>query len=176
MHPVQKYLGWFQRFLYHVEHGEIPAPVPVVEVGQDWPLPIRLFNRDYVTIAGTVVTIAYEPGENPPRHGIVTLAQIHVPGANIPATDEITLSLLAAGGNIAARAFWQTGIASARIFMVGGFSREAGPVQQNGGPAVYVPNGWQLRIDHASVAGGQNVTCRVAVIDQSAFYPLKAPV
>lgn len=170
---VQKWLGWVARFLYNVEHGQVPAPVPVLEVGVDWPLEYTPIVTSYVTVAGSVVTTVLTTDDE--HHALLVYLQLAA-AAGIPVADVLTLAMtLRTGESVNPWSINGNNAIFTGISVVGGVAVQAGSNQVFGANPVYVPPGATLRIAHTSAAAGLAVTVRGEALVRPRHYPLRLP-
>ena len=169
MLPLNKYLGWVKRWYNTAETGPTPDVISVLDVSRDWPHVPTTLNRDYVTIAGSVATPIYAPAIG--RHGLVVFLSAGI-NVGFPATDRIQLIW---DRNPSAPPGFQitewNGTAAVLIGLIGVNAVNTG-VAQSGVRPVYVPAGYQITVNHTSVAGGQNITCRAQVYDLPDYLPM----
>lgn len=167
--PLQKYLGWVQRYLFTVETGTIPYPQPVLNIDLDWPLEQHVIRDSYTTIVGTVnQTILNVPTE---YHAWVT--HLSVSGA-ILAADAVGLIHTIQG--LVVRLSSNTGTAVSYSPLIGGFLRTAtAAAGVDGMRPIYVGPGDSLQVEHGSAAAGAAMTVRGIYIFRSKFHPLLPP-
>lgn len=163
-YPLAKYLGWLQRFLYHVEAGELTTPQPVIELANE-PFRWRWFRATYTTVvSGNVSTIVIPVDQT--RQRLACWGEI-VSAAVIPASDNVKLTLVVDGlafqcmacdNGIVAGNSWPL---IRQVFWIGTFD-----LGFKGCDPVVVPPGATLQVDHTNAgAGAVDVTVRILAVD-----------
>jgi len=170
----QKPLGWFQRYLYNVEYGDIPFPNPSVDISLDWPLQWSHNRSSYATIAGSVATTVYQPDNE--HHGLVVGVTVQVTSlANFVASDTLTLTLEDTGSLRQWTIHFWNNVAAPHATLVGGRTSLTGGVCVVGCDPMYIPPGFKMTINHGSVAGGVNHFVDSMVLERFKYYPLRIP-
>lgn len=174
MHPFQKYLGWVQRYFYHVEHGELPAPTLSLSIDQDWPLSLLRPSSTYTTIAGSQTSVIYTPDAE--HHGLVFFAQnFRTTAGTFPATDSWALHWSSASGESLRLLQVDAGTAFDFQPLIGGQIVLGGTNPIRGIEPVYVPPMGNLTLVHTSVAGGIDGGTFALVLERLRSYPLRLP-
>lgn len=174
--PVQRYLGWLQRFLYQVETGNVPPVMPVVQINQDWPIQPTYVRFLYNTIAGTQTQIVYTAPEG--KHALVFLAEGgQAAGGALPAGETVGMDL---SRNLTpfARVFLMRNLQPIDWAFIGSTvvnGNLAAAAVIRGADPVYVGTGNTLRVTHTSAAGGVQMFVQAAYVELPMFMPLRLP-
>jgi hypothetical protein len=172
---LNKYLGWVQRFLYHIEQGPLPPIHAALSIDHDWPLQFKRLQVNYTTIAGTFTTTAYAPGiEN---HGLVwTLSAFKSAAGLWLDTESFHLNYVDPVGTAVRLKTMVTPSAFLdHIPLIGAEDRAAVVAGSNPLAPVYVEPGASLQYIQESVAGGETGIILGIVLERQRSYPLSLP-
>lgn len=172
--PLQRYLGWLQRFLFQAEVGSFPFPQPTVGIDYDWPLPLQPIGFTYTSAVGnTQTTIIASDIE---KHYLIDI--LCMQGAAVfPITDIFQLTLSQpAGEDIPLIRYAGTDVAALTLPLIGTSLKSNGSgAQLVGIPPIYLPPQSILRVNHASVAGGVVTKIIGRRLELPKFSPLRLP-
>lgn len=180
--PVQRYLGWLQRFLYQVETGQVPPVIPTVQINQDWPQQVEFRRFTYTSIIGTVTTVVYQPPEG--KHGLVFLSEGgEITGGNLAVGDTVAMDVSRNLSPFARVFILRSNTATVQWSdwpFIGAVCVSRGPggappIMLRGADPVYVGPGCTLRVTHTAAIAGGNYFVQAGLIELPQFMPLRLP-
>jgi len=172
---LNKYLGWVQRYLYHVELGPLPPIHAALSIDYDWPLLMKRLQVNYTTIAGTFTTTAYAPGNE--NHGLVwTLSSFKSAAGQWLATETFALNYVDnVGTAVRLKTAAPTAATQDHIPLIGAEDSVARAQNNVALAPIYVEPGASLQYIQTSVAGGETGIILGVVLERQKSYPLRLP-